>query len=763
MKSLRVVSLLLLLPALAGQAAPFLLPISPERPVSEAVPHVATGDQHTPVAASNGEISLVAWTDGRDRLTDRVFATRVDAAGNVLDPAGILLSSKGWVAGVVWNGTHFAVALADEGARVLAFVAPDGTVAGKRILDVNGEWADATDGGAGVRILFLKGGERPLASIIDGDGDVIARDLPLVGVDDRGELAVAGSRGSEFLVLLRVQHIPSRVSAMVSVRIDGAQGQIVSRRDSGTSPDLTIYSNRETALEGGPAGWLLVTPDRDRKHLLAQRLDENGVASGAPLSLYEQEPNTYLSTRVRIARESGGFTVIWSTGQGNQPVYTHAAFVTDAGTANASRRLDEWPGHRGDDIVSAGSLRLLVTSGSRTGFDADLFAQTLNDNLTATAPVAVAQSPTAQARVSTAAGANGYLTAWVEQGPDRAVHLLVRRVAPDGTLQGSPLEAGSGPAGTALQNVSAVSNGSHYLVTWRHGTSLLGRRMAATGTWIDAAPFAIGEGWDVAAASNGTDAIAVWSAACDEEACLRSRRIRLAGDPLVEPAVTLLPVLPQEIAVASNGSDYLAVWVDGSECMEWCSDPERLQVLALRLRADATRLDTSPLVLVGEDAQLRPTLPSVAWNGGRYLVAWSVPLEGVKIEGALVTDEGSVVARRVPLLTGSSQFQVAIPHLVAHRDRFVLFAFQAETAPPRYDRIAAWTAVSFDADAPLESVAALPRTVIAHDAAFTLDAASSGSAVLVAYDRLTPAEAGGVARVFTRLFGGVGGRRRAVR
>jgi hypothetical protein len=756
--------LLLLLPALFVQAAPFPRALGPERPVSEAVPHVATGDQHSPVAASNGEISLVAWTDRRDRVRDQVFATRVDAAGNVLDPAGILLSDRGFVSGVVWNGLYFAVVLRDNGAHVMAFVAPDGFVAGKWVLDVEGEWADSTEGGPGVRILFLRGGEQPRASIVDGNGTTVARDLPLVDTDERGELSVAGSRGSEFLVMLHVRRIPSPVSETVSIRIDGAQGQIVSRRESGTDPELTIYSNNETAIEGGPAGWLLVTPEQNRARLLAQRLDDSGVAVGVPIALYEQEGDAYLSTRVRIARESDRFTVIWSTGFGNQPVYTHAAFVTDDGVPGASRRLEEWPGYRGDSIAIEGPLRLLVTSGSRTGFDSDLFAQKLTDDLTATTPVPVAHSPVEQLRVAAAAGTNGYLTAWVERGPDRAMHLLVRRVLPDGAVQGPPLEVDRADLQYSIQDVTVVSNGSHYLVAWRNDTSLLGRRMAAaTGFWVDAAPFEIGEGWDAGVASNGTDAAAVWKGYCQGWSCLQSRRIRLAGDPLADPVVTLLSqALPQEIAIASNGTDYLTAWVDGDECIEWCDEPDRLQVLALRLRADATKLDADPLVLVGEDAVLRPTFPTIAWNGGRYLVAWSVPLDDVKIEGALVTAEGAILARRVPLLAGTSRFQFATPHLLAYRDQFVLIALDGTGGPPHYEFDAKLTAVSFEADAPLASVAALPRTVIAHDPLFTLAVASSGSEILVAYDRRTPPHAGGVARAFTRLFGG-GSRRRAVR
>jgi hypothetical protein len=760
---MRALALLLLLPTLFVQGATFPPPVGPEQAVSEPVLHAAAGDQRAPALASNGEIALVAWNDQRDRFAERVYATRVDAVGNALDPAGLLLSTTAYakVGGVVWNGTHFAVAVLDVNVWNLVFVAPDGTIAGRRVLDVIGEWADATEGGAGVRMLFVTSGDQPTAAVVDGQGNVIARNIRLVGGGDRGEKIVAGSRGSEFLLLMRARLFPDPAFRTVSILIDGEEGRVVSSKDSGIRSGLQVHGR--SAIEGGAAGWVLVAEDESRLRLMVQKLDATGVVSGAPAVLFDP-PADGSTTGLwpRIAHENGRFTVAWSLQEIGGPAYTHVAFVTDDGVAAPSRRLDEWPGFAGHVAVGgAGSVRLLITSAhTATGFD--LFAQRVTDRLTVTAPVSIAGSLLAQTGVSAAAGRNGYLTGWVESGPDAAVHLLVRRVLPDGTLQGPVLEAGRGEANDRLDDVAVVSNGSHYLVAWRNGTTLYGRRMLAeTGLWIDASPFVIADdGWHLAVASNGRDVVAAWLADCGPSGCIQSRRIRLTGDPVTEPVVTALqPARAFDLAMASNGTDYLVTWADGIDWCE-CPEPEPTEILALRLASDATKLDAVPLVLVGKDAKLFPANPVVAWNAGRYLVAWPTALPDVQVEGAIITAEGAILARRVPLAVGPGQ--VGSPTLLAHRDQFVLFTLEDTTAPPSYERDTRWTAVVFDAHGPLDTVAALPRIEIAADAAVTLGAASSGSAMLVAYDRIAR-EAGGVSRAYTRLFGPGTSRRRAVR
>lgn len=768
--AMRAFSLLLVLPALLIQAAPFPPPASPERPLSDGLLHVAAGAQTAPVVASNGELALAAWVDNRTGRP-RIYATRINSAGRVLDPGGIILSSdpSAQVRAVVWNGTHFAAVIHQQGQWALAFVAPDGsTLAGIRTLEVPNhyEWADASDGGAGVRLLFVTQGEHPHAAVVDGDGDLLARDVALAAGDDHARKMVAGSRGSEFLVLLRAERVPGQ-EKIVAIRIDGT-GRVLSSRDS----ELALEIDEYTALEGGASGWLLAGQYWAEPRVMVQRLDEVGVASGAPLLLHHYHPeDQHDYYRPRIVREHGGFTVVWHSARTTGKSFTFGAFVPDQGAPATPRQLQEWQGvTAGVAIASAPGQRLLLTAVYRAGTasSTDVFAQAVSDLLTATTPFSLAYSGTEQRRVAVAAGQNGFLAAWVEHGPDAFERVMVRRVLPDGTPVGADAEVMKAPLGSDIDDTAIVSNGTHYLLTWRVGTAAYGIRMAAqSGEWLDPGPFAIAMVLRLAVASNGTDAVAVWSSdtgECSAPACLQSRRIRMTGDPLADPVVTLAnPAEATEVAIASNGSDYLVAWKDGfTDCVILCIGPIPAEVRALRLRADATKIDAAPLVLLSMDDEVQPGKLAAAWNGGRYLVAWMIEHGAVDVAGALVTAEGAVLERGVPVANVFYGHVEAL-RLIAHRDQFLLFTYEYTELPPALAVYLRWTAVAFDARESLQGVAALPRTVLADEAVETLSAASFGSALLVAYDRISGPDEGNVSRVYARLFGGFGSRRRAVR
>ena len=759
---MRPFALLLLLPVLALQAAPFPPPLSPERPLSDLVLHIAAGAQGSPVVASNGEIALAAWADSRSGRS-RIYATRIDVTGQVLDPRSILLSGEQFAElhAVVWNGTHFAAVIARNQQWSLVFIGPDGVVAGTRDLALSTfyRWADSSDGGAGVRLLFLA--PTPHAAVVDGDGDVIAQDVALA---EDGMSIVAGSRGSEFLVLLRTATSPRRT---ISVRID-AEGRVLSSHDS----QLVLDIDELAALEGGASGWLLVEQYWAEPRVMVQRLDELGVASGPPVVLQHLHPEDQtVHYRPRIVRENGGYNVVWYSTRTTGRSFTFAAFVPDQGAPGTPRQLHEWTGVTASvAITGAGGPLLLLTAVNRTGaVSMDLFAQTVSQ-FGVTSPVSLAFSPTEQGRVAVASGQNGYLTTWVERGPDPFERVMVRRVLPDGTPLGLEREAMRVPLGSNIKDTAIVSNGTHYLLTWRVGALAYGIRMAAeSGVWLDDAPFTIARVIGLAVASNGTDAVAVWSSdtsECSSASCLQARTIRMTGDPLAELAVTLAePSEATNVAIGSNGADYLVAWKDGyTDCMITCIGPIPAEVRALRLRADATKIDAAPLVLLALDDAVEPRQPAVAWNAGRYLVAWSVARSDVDVEGALVTAEGAVLERRVPLASFTNGHVESL-RVIAHRDQFVLVTREFRELPPALAVYLSWTAVSFDAGGSLEGVAALPRTVLADDESGveTLSAASLGSAMLVVYDRISPPEAGNVSRVYARLFGGYGSRRRSVR
>jgi hypothetical protein len=103
------------------------LDISRELPVTDAHLQPAFGVQNAPATATDGNGFFAAWLDARNGLTVR--GARITAAGEVLDPAGILLSMKpGTAPEVLWTGSEYVVSWLTGNALVMTRVRPDGTV-----------------------------------------------------------------------------------------------------------------------------------------------------------------------------------------------------------------------------------------------------------------------------------------------------------------------------------------------------------------------------------------------------------------------------------------------------------------------------------------------------------------------------------------------------------------------------------------------------------------------------------------------------------
>src|SRR5262245_56649573 len=97
---------LLVVSFLHGQTFPAA--ITPELPVSVAMPGTAAGSQGTPQLAPSVECRCAAWLDGREGGT-AVYGARIDAAGNVLDPMGVRLAYGYSLQSVAWNGEAFVI------------------------------------------------------------------------------------------------------------------------------------------------------------------------------------------------------------------------------------------------------------------------------------------------------------------------------------------------------------------------------------------------------------------------------------------------------------------------------------------------------------------------------------------------------------------------------------------------------------------------------------------------------------------------------
>ena len=194
-----------------------------------------------------------------------------------------------------------------------------------------------------------------------------------------------------------------------------------------------------------------------------------------------------------------------------------------------------------------------------------------------------------------------------------------------------------------------------------------------------------------------------------------------------------LDAVVYDLTIGSNGDDYLIAWSDGMRaCTFLCAIPP-FRIMGVRTRADGTRLDAAPLVI--EDAKTYAQRPSIAWNGRRYVVAWT---DLFNVYGRYVTAEGALPEPTAILeKTDVSDVEVKV---VPYNGRTLLLTRRAN----------AWSGIAFAADTPLDEVAALPRSFVSDRRA--LAAAPRGNVILIATDAVGDASLGFVPRVVVQLF-----------
>lgn len=155
--------------------------------------------------------------------------------------------------------------------------------------------------------------------------------------------------------------------------------------------------------------------------------------------------------------------------------------------------------------------------------------------------------------------------------------------------------------------------------------------------------------YQAAAASNGTNYLAVWTdlRGCGSNFCgngdIYGARIT-SGGKLLDPsgiAITTNTNSEGSPRVASNGAEFLVVWLQGG-------GSGVQHVRGARVQNDGTVLDTAGLSITTSDATRSPTDgPYVACNGTNYLVVWHqdslVQSTGFSINGARVSSAGSIL------------------------------------------------------------------------------------------------------------------------
>src|SRR3954454_19582024 len=172
--------------------------------------------------------------------------------------------------------------------------------------------------------------------------------------------------------------------------------------------------------------------------------------------------------------------------------------------------------------------------------------------------------------------------------------VVAQRLDANGNPAGVPLELTR--TGGILGDHAVAFGGGQYLVIWQNGSQLLGMRVRVNGA-IDAAPFVvatIAAPSKLSIASDGTDFLVTWS----DGSTIFDATVTIDGRvSAARPLVAAASQLfREEPAVAFDGSRYIVAWTAMSISFFPCACPTDTRVEAVRVGRDGVPLERQPVV-----------------------------------------------------------------------------------------------------------------------------------------------------------------------
>lgn len=553
----------------------------------------AEGDQSRPQAASNGKDFLVAWSDSR--VGSSVFATRIKGDGTVLDPMGIPVASPSFgisgstVVAVLWCGDAYVIVLRgqDFGAGWYTAVVR---------VDVNGKVVD------GPRLVVP---EYSTAAATNGSRIMIVSEQNFVVLDDRANLieerslGITGayawtvtSNGSSFLAVAASYELVNYVRALV---VD-ADGRILHAGtvNASTNNPLAVATSKGYDVLFDDIAKGVVTrfsmSDAGAGDLPSELLA--GVNAQAVISSgngYLVAVRGFSEKEIRIIRGSGS------------TVLDQSPFVTASGKDGAS-----------SPAFAANGADVLFVWNAGTYPGVDVRAVILDNTGHATSPeIDVAQSANLQEAPAIATGGRNDLVAWHETSGIYAARVTAEGIPLDG--RGIFLGAGFSP--------EVVFDGDAYTVAWRdEDEGVQFRRLdASTGTLLGPTISITACALDVQLAR---DDIGVVAFIIDCRNRLVAQRIGAGGT--IEPMVALTSegVDAADVNAVYNGREWLVAW--DALTLTGFIGPVPIfstKIQAERLLESLTPVDATPVEIATSERDR--IYPLVATNGGDFIVAWS--------------------------------------------------------------------------------------------------------------------------------------------
>jgi len=611
---------------------------------------------------------LAVWQDSRGIDLD-IFATRLGPNGDVLDPAGIAISTataEQITPAVAWNGKVYFVVWADRrlgvqhiyGARVLS----TGEVIDKQGILISGSsgtqaYPKVASDGAGFEVVWQdsRGGTQDIYGCkISGDG-ALSR---VMGISTQAgsneENPDIAYNGTTFLVVWR----DSRNASITDTDIYGcrvAKNGVRLAGDIIISCDLT-GANGITGAQNNPkvcafdSTWMVAWEDNrsttSGTDIYAARvnsdgvvMDRNGVQVVGATGIQELPGIGYDGSKILIA---------W---RDRTSRYIQCARIGADGILQDRTPYNVSAGTAGSGGVSVAGC---VNGGFEVGWNTLSMAG--NDILTARVPRSGAISPVAgsltslglddQEHYCVADNGREYAVVWAQM-VNGNWDILAARVSYSGQLL-TPVPVNLTATLYTDQTQPAIAwNGTEYLVTWTDDSSFMdsnldirGMRIDSTLRPIDTTPLLICGAADVQqnswVASNGKNFLVVWEDYRNSSST--SNYYTDIYDAIVDAngivtnpmsGVNLVTGDQRNPRAASDGTNYYVVWED------YRNGYSLIYGAKVSSSGDCTNSSGTAMPATSYSQ----ATPDICYGNGYYFVTWS---DSIYISGCRISASGTI-------------------------------------------------------------------------------------------------------------------------
>ncbi|MCK4941825.1 T9SS type A sorting domain-containing protein [candidate division WOR-3 bacterium] len=573
----------------------------------------ATGYQRHPSVTSDGTGYLVAWQDERSGTPD-IYGTRIDAAGVVLDPAGILICNA-------VNG------------QLMPSVACDGN-------NYFAIWQDARDTTSNQYDIY---GAR-----INTNGILIDTNAIAISAETSSQLTPSVTfDGTNFFVVWEDRHAQSL--GIYGARVNTA-GFILDPGGIAISgiPNLPEW-NPSVTFNG--TNYLVVWGD-DRNgtypDIYGARVDQSGTVLDTlniPICV-----TSGVKEMPAVASDGSDFLVVWEDDRDYPAGDVYASRVSATGTVLDPQGVDVTTAAAFQDNPGAacGTTNFLVAWGDyRNGlYSSDIYGTRVDatGNILDSPSFVICNAPFGQYSPSIAFDGTNYCAVWTHN-IGGAWAAKGTRVNPMGiVLDPSYINISSG--GNAL-SPHIASSGNDFLAVWVDyrnsytSPDIYGARIDSNGSVLDPTGIAIstvGEiQYNTSTTFGSTVYFVVWRDNRNGLHDIYGARIASNG-VVLDPngiAISTATSFQDYASVAFDGTNYLVVWQD-----ERNGSPD---IYGARVGQSGVVLDPNGIPL--STAPCDQTKPSVSFDGTYYLIAWEDNRNGPPsdIYGALVNTSGVVV------------------------------------------------------------------------------------------------------------------------